>query len=168
MWCVIQVFTGREEYIRHSCIKYIDKVILKDAFIPLRVVRRKYLGAWRDDKCIVFPGYVFLDTDHPEKLKQELSKVVGMTKLLKDEFNILTVTPEEEQFIHRLIGDEYLAKMSVGFIVGDIITVTEGPLKGLEGYIRKIDRHKRQCIVESEMFGQKISIIMGLEIVSKS
>ena len=57
--------------------------------------------------------------------------------------------------------------MSVGFIEGDTIKVTEGPLLGLEGKIRKIDRHKRQCVVETEMFGQKTKMTVGLEIVYK-
>ncbi len=168
MWCVIQVFTGREEYIRHACIKYIDKEILKDTFIPLRVRQRKYSGEWKDEKCVILPGYVFLVTDDPKKLHQELKKVEGMTKLLRDENNFLTLTPEEEVFIQNIINEEYLVKMSVGFIEGDKVTVTEGPLMGLEGLIRKIDRHKRQCIIETEMFGQKTRITMGLEIVSKN
>ena len=93
--------------------------------------------------------------------------VEGMTKLLTADTTILTLTPEEEEFMRRLGGDDHIAEMTVGFIVGDKITVTQGPLMGLEGSIRKIDRHKRQCIVEVDMFGQKIQTKVGLEIVSK-
>ena len=167
MWCVIQVFTGREENLRHACEKYIDKDILQGTFIPQYVRRRKYQGVWRDEKCALFPGYVFLITDQPDKIAMELRKVEGMTRLLKSEKGVLTLTPEEEEFMRRLGGEDHVTLMSVGFIVGDKITVTEGPLIGLEGLIRKIDRHKRRCIVEVTLCGQKVSTTVGLEIVSK-
>ena len=167
MWCVIQVLTGREEKMRQACDKYIDKDVLEETFIPQYVRRRKYAGSWKDEKCALFPGYVFLITEHPKELHAQLRRVEGMTKLLTANTNILTLTSEEEDFLRRLGGDDHIAEMSVGFIIGDKITVTQGPLMGLEGSIRKIDRHKRQCIVEVDMFGQKIQTKVGLEIVSK-
>ena len=167
MWCVIQVFTGKEEMMRHACIKYIDPEVLEDTFIPMRVRQRKYFGVWKDEKCVLFPGYVFLITPDPGRLHGELKKVEGMTKLLKVGTDVLTLTESEEQFMRRISDDEHVAQMSVGFIEGDTIKVTEGPLLGLEGMIRKIDRHKRQCVVETEMFGQKTKMTVGLEIVYK-
>lgn len=57
--------------------------------------------------------------------------------------------------------------MSYRYIEGQKVNITEGPLKGLEGQISKIDRHKRQCIVEVDMFGLKTRMTVGLEIVEK-
>jgi len=38
---------------------------------------------------------------------------------------------------------------------------------GLEGRIKKIDRHKRQAIVEMEMLGARREVAVMLEIVEK-
>ncbi len=38
---------------------------------------------------------------------------------------------------------------------------------GLEGAIRKIDRHKRKAWLEMEMFGRRQQIEIGLEIIKK-
>ncbi len=168
MWCVIQVYTGKEEKMRRACIKYIDESILQETFIPQRIRRRKYAGVWRDERCSLFPGYVFLITDDPVALYSELKKVEGMTKLLRADRDILTLSPAEEELMRKLGDEEHVTRMSYGIIEGDKITVTDGPLKGLEGLIKRIDRHKRQCIVETEMFGQRSKMTVGIEIVSKT
>ena len=38
---------------------------------------------------------------------------------------------------------------------------------GKEGYIKKVDRHKRKARLELEMFGRMQEIVVGLEIVEK-
>ncbi|MBR1798180.1 MAG: antiterminator LoaP [Clostridiales bacterium] len=164
---MIQVFTGKEEKMRRACLKYVDPDVLEDTFIPKRIRRRKYSGVWKDEECALFPGYVFMITSKPQELYDQLWRVEGLTKLLHVEKQILTLTDSEVEFMKRLGGKEHIAQMSIGFIVGDKVTVTDGPLKGLEGMIKKIDRHKRQCIVETDMFGQKTKMIVGIEIVSK-
>ena len=58
--------------------------------------------------------------------------------------------------------------MSTGYIEGDQVIVVEGPLKGYEGSIRKIDRHKRVAYLDLEGFEDVSSIKVGLEIVSKN
>lgn len=57
--------------------------------------------------------------------------------------------------------------MSKGIIEGERTIVLSGPLKGKEGYIKKIDRHKRKAWLEVELFGRIQNIQLGLEIVSK-
>lgn len=57
--------------------------------------------------------------------------------------------------------------MSTGFIQGDKIFVTEGPLQGKEGLIIKIDRHKRIAYLQLSMFNKETIAKVGLEIISK-
>lgn len=63
---------------------------------------------------------------------------------------------------HRVI------EMSSGVIEHDRVIVNTGPLQGLEGSIRKIDRHKRLACLEIQMLGRVKTIVVGLEIVSKT
>ncbi len=60
-----------------------------------------------------------------------------------------------------------LSEMSEGIIENDRVVVTSGPLKGNEGLIRKIDRHKRKAWLEIEMFGRTVEMQVGLEVVGK-
>ena len=64
-------------------------------------------------------------------------------------------------------GEERVVKHSEGYIACNKVTITSGPLMGMEALIRRIDRHKRMAWMEIEIFGRKIEIQAGLEIISK-
>ncbi|MFR3950420.1 MAG: hypothetical protein ACLTZM_27535 [Ruminococcus sp.] len=46
--------------------------------------------------------------------------------------------------------------------------LSQGPLTGMEGSIRRIDRHKRIAHLEIEMFGRTVEMKVGLEIIEKN
>ena len=60
-----------------------------------------------------------------------------------------------------------LKKEQIKIIVNDKVIVQEGPLKGMESAICKIDRHKRRAWLELFMFGRKQSVEIGIEILEK-
>ena len=45
--------------------------------------------------------------------------------------------------------------------------IQTGPLKGNEGLIKKIDRHKRKAWLELNLLGRTVETQVGLEIVEK-
>ncbi|WP_416239277.1 KOW motif-containing protein, partial [[Clostridium] innocuum] len=47
--------------------------------------------------------------------------------------------------------EEHVVEMSTGFIQGEQIFITEGPLQGKEGQIIRIDRHKRIAYLQLSM-----------------
>lgn len=167
MWYVIQVRTGTEEEIQRQCENIIDNSILEKSFIPKYEQERKYQGEWHTELIVLFPGYVFLISDEKEKLFFELKRIIGLTKLLGTGETIVPLTDEEVNFLLRLGGEEQTVGMSEGIIENDRVVVTSGPLKGNEGLIRKIDRHKRKAWLEIEMFGRTVEMQVGLEVVGK-
>ena len=60
-----------------------------------------------------------------------------------------------------------MTAMSEGIIEGSRVIVRTGPLQGMEGLIRKIDRHKRKAWLELPMFGGTHTVQVGLEITEK-
>ena len=80
---------------------------------------------------------------------------------------IVPLSQEEIDLLLRMGSDSQLVEMSSGIIENDRVQVLSGPLKGMEGSIRKIDRHKRMAYLEVEMFGRTVEMKVGLEIVSK-
>jgi len=69
--------------------------------------------------------------------------------------------------LERLLDDSFCVAGSVGFIEGDKIWITSGPLKGMESHIIKINRHKREATIEMEMMGAVRQVQVMLEVVSK-
>ena len=167
MWYVIQVRTGMEEETRKQCEKIIDKEILEKSFIPMYEQGRKYQGKWNKELKVLFPGYVFLVSEDKEKLFFELKRVIGHTKMLGTGETIVPLTVEEVDSLLRFGREEQVVEMSEGIIENDHVIITKGPLKGNDGLIKKIDRHKRKAWLEIQMFGRMMEMQVGVEIVRK-
>lgn len=167
MWYVIQVTTGKEEQILDMIKKYGAQEYLKECFIPKYERRRKYLGQWHQEEAVLFPGYIFIISDEVEDLYLALKQVPQLTKLLGVGEKWTPMTKEDIAIIEALSGEERVVRYSEGYIVGSKVTITNGPLVGMEALIRRIDRHKRIAWMEIEIFGRKTEIQAGLEIIRK-
>lgn len=167
MWYVMQVRTGTEENIRCQCQRLISSDTLERCFIPYYQQKKRFQGEWHIQERILFPGYVFLITQNLEKLVESLKQVIGMTKLLGTGEEIIPLSQEEIDLLLRLGKEEQLVTMSTGMIENDQVKIFDGPLKGMEGYIKKIDRHKRKARIVIDMFGRSVDMEVGLEIISK-
>ena len=103
-----------------------------------------------------------------ERLFMNLEQVSGLTKLLGTGDDVVPLTEEEVDFLTSFGGDDQVVPISEGIIENSKVIVMSGPLAGKEGYIKKIDRHKRKAYLELPMFGRIQRIQVGLEIVSKT
>ena len=172
MWYVMQVRTGTEENIRCQCQRLISSDTLERCFIPYYQQKKRFQGEWHIQERILFPGYVFLITQNLEKLVESLKKVIGMTKLIGTGDEIVPLSEAEISLITKLGGksssSESIVKISQGIIEGNQVYILSGPLQGLEGAIRKIDRHKRMAYLFVDMFGRTVDMKVGLEIIAKN
>ena len=100
-------------------------------------------------------------------LHEKLKKVIGLTRILTLGDTMVALSEEEIRFMERFGGPGQIVGMSEGIIAGGRTVITSGPLQGMEGYIKKIDRHKRKAWVELPMFGRMQRVEVGLEIVRK-
>lgn len=167
MWYVIQVHTGMEENIRQQCRKEISPNLLIDCFIPYYEEKKHIKGEWKTFQKILFPGYVFLETEKVEQLYIDLKHIQGFTRLLGVGDEVIPLTEDEEEFLDTFGGEERVVPISMGVIENTKVRVLSGPLMGKEGYIKKIDRHKRKAYLEVSMFDRIQRIQVGLEIISK-
>ena len=144
-----------------------------DAFIPMKEVIFKRAGMMERVKKIMFPSYVFVETDEDyvtfnENLKGIKTRVSGIVRNLKyDNEGTAPLTEPEIQLLSGLLGKKRVMEHSIGVIEGDRIIITEGPLMGFESQIVHIDRHKRQATLELDILGNKTTTKVSLEIISK-
>ena len=171
-WVVLFARTGSEEKLvqmlkeRLSPEEYLP-------FVPTKEVPYRSKSVIYKERRPLFPGYVFVQTGiEPGLIADRLAKAL---RNMKDIYSILhygddekDVVIREEGRLHweRLFDADFCVVGSVGFIEGDAIRITSGALLGLEGRIRKINRHKREAIVEMEMMGARREVVVMLEVVS--
>lgn len=166
-WYAVQVTTGKEEETSYVCRKLVPEETLQECFIPRGERMRRYEGAWHKEERPLFPGYLFFITDQVEELYYELKGVPELTKILGDGSSFIPLEEEEISLMLQMGGKEHVAAMSSGYIEGDQVIITSGPLQTLKGTIRKIDRHKRLAVVQMKMMGRLQDVTMGLEIVRR-
>lgn len=167
MWYVMQVQSGREKSVLESCKCLMDEEILTEVFIAKRDVKKRYQGQWHIDKEILFPGYVFIRTSSIEIFLETIRQIPKFTKVLKYDNELLPLNNSDYEYLKRILNKNHELQMSYGVIKGDHVSITSGPMMGMEGSIVKVDRHKRIAFVEIEIFGRKTIVQMGCEIVKK-
>lgn len=146
----------------------IKKDTLRECFVPHYEEKKKINGRWTTLERILFPGYMFLETDDIDGLYWELKMIPRLTKLLGVGDCIVPLSDEEVAFLMRFGGQKHLVEMSEGIIEHSQVRILSGPLMGMEGMIQRIDRHKRKAWLEMELFGRTQTVEVGLEVAMKT
>jgi transcriptional antiterminator NusG len=171
MWYVIWVETGKEHKVRTLLERRIPADTYERIVIPEKICRKKIKGEWHDVQTRLFPGYIFVVTEDITAFAGEFAEafndVPEFTKLLGTDDEICPVYPDEEAILERLAGKDETVGMSTGIIENDKVRILEGPLVGLEGTVKKINRHKRTAVLQMEFFDRVMHAEVGLEITEK-
>lgn len=165
---VVQVIGGRETKAVKLVVS-VAKDAVQSCFVPRREMMKRIDGVWVKRREILFPGYVFVQTDDPVGVQQALHAVPAFARMLTSSGDtFVPLTHDEVTWINvHADAETHVVEMSKGFIEGDCVVVTLGPLRGQEASIARIDRHKRLAWVDMNMFGRHKMIRIGLEIVAK-
>ena len=168
MWYVIQVTTGKEEAMKMLLEREIGSADGERYFY----IKRERI--WRrDGQCILhvetmFPGYLFVLTDHPKELYGRLKSIHQFTKLLRTEEEIfLKVEQDEQEFLENLLNSdpEDIVRLSrVKLDKNGEIRSAEGPLKN---YVEKIVKKKlrlRYVMINVVLFGKERTVLVGIEV----
>ena len=166
MWYVIQVMSGREHQMAERCKTQLLSAN-EEVFIPMYERKRKIKGEWKLQRAVLFPGYIFFSTENIEDVFYRLKEIKDFSKILTTGTEFTPIGRNEETFIRQFGGSYHIVEMSVGFIEGNEVTVTSGPMKNWSGKVKKIDRHKKLAVLEMDFFGRITDITVGLEIVEK-
>ena len=174
MWYVMQVVSGQENRTVFLVEKIISEEILNSCFIPVRRLRKKFHGTWQEVTEKLFPGYVFLISEQPQLLYEELKQIPALTKLLGRCEGFFTPLSEKDvrmlEKLRNRMGDSGNLEVEISKIAveeGNQIRILSGPLMNLEGQIKKVNLHKRIAVVEVEFMGSKSLVHLGVEMVEK-
>ncbi|WP_024832885.1 antiterminator LoaP [Ruminiclostridium josui] len=170
-WYILFVKSGKEYRVQQYMNKIADNE-MANPFIPLHEFLFKMSGVVKRELKPLFPGYVFIESRMPgyEFLKNMSNRIhlsSDIVGILKYSDNEIEVRESEKQMLLDLCNNQRCIESSRGFIKGDKVHIMSGPLKGRESIIRKINRHKRQALIEMELMGDKRNVTVALEIVEK-
>ncbi len=167
MWYVVWTASRLEQRLADKIEREVSADIYKRCWIPRKTERRRIKGELTDVEIVLFPGYVFIDTEMPEAVYFALKPMKNFYRLLQTGEVFTPICPSEEQLIRRLTGEDGVVGVSVGIMKDGRVRIIDGSLAGLEKYIVAVDRHKRKAFLEMELFGEVRKFNVGLEVVGK-
>lgn len=160
--CVFCV-TGKEE----TAAKCIEVSTSGVRATPVRQIKRKTVGGHTSlIEQIAFPGYVFLEVEHDSE---------PLYLLPRENINALLMTPssnwklsgDDERFAKWLFSLNGLITLSKAFMEGERVRIVKGPLKDLEGYIKRIDKRNRSGQVMLMFNNRTVNVWLGYEMIEK-
>lgn len=172
MYYVIQVATGTEDRVEEQIRILIENKLCDSCFHPMRRVKKKFQGEWKELHEKLLPGYVFITSSCIQQFYKELRRIPALTKLLgKEEEQFTPLSKDEVEWLKKIMessNQNMEVQLSKVFVSEDNeITILSGPLKNMEGYIISYDLHRRIAKVEVDFMNRKIVIHLGIEMVGK-
>ena len=164
----INVKTGEEKTFYYLT----EKKIPQKGFTliwPRKKLKIRKKGIWYDKTLSIFPGYLFIKTD---KISVEIYKTIksipGFYRFLPNNREIIPLNDKDKSVLfHFLKFGEVIDKSIVSFDEKNRIVIVSGPLKGLEGTIKKVDKRKQRVKVRLDLFKESFLIDLGFEVVNK-
>lgn len=165
----IQVKTGSEK-------KYIHlfKTNFPDATIRLHFLQRRlpirHRGMVKQELSPIFPGYIFIETEGSilPIYYWGLRRTDGFFRFLKSNQDVQPLGGHDLELVNHFIKAGSIAEKSkVYFDEQDRIVVQEGPLKGLEGNIIKVDKRKGRAKIRLDLDNAPFTIDLAFEVIAK-
>lgn len=169
MWYAVRTMEGEEEAVKRRVGEMAPQESGWECRVLYCIHKKRYLGEWHEERERLLPGYLFFVADGPEPVSRALGRITGYAGLGGGGMEACPVDREEEELLERLAGGTEEIGMSYGVIRDGVLKVKEGALVGLEGAVRKIDRHKRKGYINLSFPGMEKKLVgIGLEVTEKS
>ena len=162
MWYVIQTVTGQEAVLTEMMQKIIPEEYYRECFYIKRECADKEDNGWRIYHSVLFPGYVFVDTDMPDKVYYSL-KSDGEPAYEEEGF--LRVSDEETEFLKNIQSEDHLVKRSLVELDEEKqIISAEGAVGKYFDYIVKQRVRKRYVLIRQRLLGKDRKILLGIKL----
>jgi transcriptional antiterminator NusG len=141
-------------------------------YFPQRKLMIRRAGQLHEDIKSIFPGYVFLELREDVKLVDyywDIKHTDGFYRFLKSNTNIEALAGRNlETVLHFILLKDAMAGLSkVTFDENQRIAVAEGPLKGLEGKIIKVDKRHGRAKIKLDLYDDSFTIDLAFEMLER-
>ncbi len=161
-WYAIHTYAGYENAVLRNLKQRIDSLGMQDKIFEVIVPTEKKVkikgGKRVEVEEKIYPGYILVDmivTDDSWYVVRNTPRVTGFVGA---GVNPVPVSQAEiDVLFGRMRGDEK-AKFNIDAEIGEVIRITDGPFKDLEGKINSIDKERGKINVLVSMFGRETPV----------
>ena len=168
---IAQVATGRENSFIESIKNKHPELALKHKFIYLtRELFIRQQGKILKEQQPVFPSYIIVQSDSAidNDTLLALKQIPEFYHFLNSNTDITPLSGGDLALIQHFMGiGPKIGSSLVRFDENDRIVVIEGPLKGIEGNIIKVDKRKQRVKIRVEFAGTAHTMDLSFEDIEK-
>ena len=162
-WYAAFVETGKEDDVKTRLeYRFHDNI---EFYVPKRELKERKGGVWRKTIKTLFPGYILIKGHLNTEDYYKFKNIPNLWKLLLCGKEILPIPYDEIRIISRFIDDGEIIGISNVWEENGQVKVKDGPLKGMEGSIVKIDRRKNRAKVKISFLGQDRLIDLSINLL---
>ncbi len=174
-WYVVKVISGKEAKIKKLIENEIQRNKLQDyvgdILVPTEKVVQIRNGKRINKDKTLFPGYIYIEANLSGELPHVVKSIPGVIGFLSG-VKGGDPMPLSKKEVNRILGkiDELAMKeenVMIPYKIGDSVTVTNGPFRGFEGTIEKVNKDRKKVTVMVKFFGRKTPLELGYFEVSK-
>jgi transcriptional antiterminator NusG len=172
-WYVVRTISGTEKKVKGYIESEINRLNLGDyiskILIPIEKVYQVRNGKKISKERNLYPGYILIEAVLIGEIPHTIKNIPGVIGFLgtKGEPN-----PIRQSEVNRILGKvdelaEQGEEVNVPYIVGETVTVVDGPFNSFSGIIEEINEEKKKLKVMVKIFGRKTPLELGFMQVEK-
>lgn len=158
MWCVLYTGEGREEKAEALIKKVLPGSLYTRCFHLVKHQTIKGRGILREVRGKYLPGYIFIETDAPQTVREILKKTPEKL-LFPDDWFLSTLAREEEALFGMIVDEKGEIGISVVRTPIDPVSgkkkneYVSGPLARVADQVIYVDRHHRYAEIGRDLIG---------------
>jgi len=169
-WYAIHTYAGYENAVLKNLNQRIESLGMEDKIFNVLVPAEKKIKIKGNKRVEVeekiYPGYVMVDmivTDDSWYVVRNTPRVTGFVG--SGVFPVPLSKKEVDDLFERMNTDG--AKHKIDLIPGDLVIVSDGPFKELEGRVEEVDEDNGKIKVNVSMFGRETPVELDFLQVKK-
>ncbi len=178
-WYVIRCLNGKEKKCKAYIENEIEKQNLNQQFNRMVIPTKKeaYIknGKKINRDVNYYPGYVLIEADLNGDIQHIIKETTGVINILsyKDDKGKDVPSPLRMDEVYKFLGkvDEFLENKTIlnhGFIIGENVTISEGPFTNFNAVIEEINSEKKKLKVSIKIFGRKTLVELEFSQILKN
>jgi transcriptional antiterminator NusG len=168
-WYTVKVQNNRENSVSDKLKTEMIRDFNEDVnvLIPTKTVSSVKAGKIKHKQQVMYPGYIFVETASVDKVLHFVKVINGMSGVLKDPQGNPIVMRKSE--IEKMAGiiEEVNRNSKDLYVLGEEVTVINGPFSTFRGKIQSIDYEKDKIKLEVSIFGRATIVDLTLADISK-
>jgi len=172
-WYVVRAISGKEKKVKEYLESEINRLNLNDyisqVLIPTEKVYQVRKGKKISKERNYFPGYVLIEAVLVGEVPHIIKSIPNVLGFLGTKGE---ADPIRQSEVNRILGKvdelaEQGEEANIPYIVGETVTVIDGPFNSFSGIIEEINEEKKKLKVMVKIFGRKTPLELGFMQVEK-